>query len=172
MALLDRETIERALAKLDAGLAARGEKADLFLVGGAVMCLVHHARPSTKDVDGWFAPAQIVREVAAQVASELGLESGWLNDAAKGFVPGTAGFETFRDFDHLHVSVADARTLFAMKVLASRTEEDAADIRFLAGVLGVTSSHEALKIVLGYYPEGRLTLRSQLMLEELLDDRR
>lgn len=39
MALLTREAIIDALGRLDARLAARGVRAELFLVGGAVMCL-------------------------------------------------------------------------------------------------------------------------------------
>jgi hypothetical protein len=43
MALLDRERIVEALRRLDQHMAERGERAELFLVGGAVMCLVHKA---------------------------------------------------------------------------------------------------------------------------------
>lgn len=38
MALLDRQTIIDALTRLDQALAARGAEAELYLVGGAVMC--------------------------------------------------------------------------------------------------------------------------------------
>src|SRR5262249_59211923 len=49
MALLDRETIVRALERLDERLGAKGVRAELFLVGGPMMGLVPPASPATKD---------------------------------------------------------------------------------------------------------------------------
>jgi len=172
MSLLSRETIGRALTSLNERLKARGQKAELFLVGGAVMCLVHEARPSTKDVDAWFTESQVVRSAAREVAAELGLDEGWLNDAAKAYVPANAGYETWRELSHLTISTVDARTLLAMKCAASRTSEDANDIRFLADLLGLRSSGEVLGVVETYYPANHLPVRSRLLLEEMFDERR
>ena len=44
---LTRADIERLLASLDAELAAEGVEGEIYLVGGAVMCLVLNARPAT-----------------------------------------------------------------------------------------------------------------------------
>lgn len=167
---LSRDQIETALERLDECLAARGIRASLYLVGGAVMCLALDERESTKDVDAWFTEPEAVRAAARSVAEELGLPEDWLNDAAKAFVPKGAGFEVWRAFSHLEVLVADDATMFAMKCAAARTEEDAGDIRILAGRLGLRSSVDALEVVLRYYPERQLPVRTRLLLEELLDD--
>jgi len=170
MALLDRDTILKAFRQLDEQLGARNARAELFLVGGAVMCLVHQARPSTKDVDGWFTEPQAVRAAARTVAEDLGLPEDWLNDAAKGFVPVNAGYETWQSWPNLTISTVDARTLLAMKCAASRTEVDASDIRTLAKLLGLRSSEEVLRVVIEYFPEDRLPIRTRLLVEEMFDD--
>jgi hypothetical protein len=85
--------------------------------------------------------------------------------------PPNAVFEAWRSLPNLDILVADTRTLFAMKCAAARTEEDASDIRVLARELGLTSSTDALQVVLTYYPADRLPVRTRLLLEELLNDR-
>ncbi len=169
MALMDRDAIAAAFERLNDRMAARDERAELFVVGGTVMCLVHDARPATKDVDAWFTNPQSVRAAAREVAEELGLPEDWLNDAAKAFVPANADFEVWRTYSHLTISTADARTLLAMKCAAARTEEDAADIRFLAKSLHLRSSAEILQVVLQFFPEERLPVRVRLLLEELFE---
>lgn len=168
--LLDRATIVRALGLLNQQLAALGVRADLCLVGGAVMCLVHRARAATNDVDGWFSEPSAVRAAARSVAEELGLPEDWLNDAAKAYVPRNAGLETWQEMSNLSVAVVDAPTLLAMKCAAARTMEDASDIRFLAGHLGLRSSGEVLAVVGRYIPNARLPVRTRLLLEEMFDD--
>jgi hypothetical protein len=171
MTVLAREQIVEALERLNAELSRRGVRAELYLVGGAVMCLALDARPSTQDVDGWFTEPAVVRQAARQVADDMGLPEDWLNDAAKGFVPAAARFERWRALGHLDVSVADLRTLLAMKCAAARTQDDSADIRFLADRLGLCTASDVLAVVTTFYPVDRLPVRSRLLVEELFDDR-
>jgi hypothetical protein len=172
MALLDRDTIKDALSRLDQKLGAAGKRAEIFLVGGAVMCLVHQARPATRDVDAWFTEPGDVRAAARAVAAEMGLEEDWLNDAAKSFVPANAVYETWQQLPNLTISAAAPQTLLAMKCAAARTPEDASDIRFLADKLGLRSSKEILETVLRYFPEQQLPVRARLLLEEMFDEGR
>lgn len=167
--LLTREQIEQAFERLNTELANANERAEIYLVGGAVMCLVHKARPSTKDVDAWFSNPQAVRAAAARVAPDLALPEDWLNDAAKGFIPAGAGVDAWRSFSHVTISHADAPTLLAMKCAAARSEEDARDIRFLANYLHLDKPEEMLAVVLRFYPEERLPVRTRLLIEEMFE---
>jgi len=171
MDLLSRERIVEAFERLNGELAKQNVRAEVYLVGGAVMCLVLEARPATKDVDGWFTEPQAVRAAAKRVAEQMDLPDDWLNDAAKAFVPQGATFERWRSLSHLDVSAADERTLLAMKCAAARTEEDAGDIRVLARHLGLRTAGEVLTVVSQYYPPERLPVRTALLLEEMFDDR-
>ena len=46
---------------------------ELYLVGGAVMCLVFKARESTRDVDALFEPKTKIRPLAKKVGVEFGV---------------------------------------------------------------------------------------------------
>src|SRR6185312_4262794 len=83
---LSREMILKAFQEMSDQLERRGASGELCLLGGTVMVLAFAARPSTKDVDAIFQPAQIIREVAREVGEANGFPPHWLNDAAKGFV--------------------------------------------------------------------------------------
>lgn len=167
MQVLTTAQIVEALERLDRALGARGTRAELYLVGGAVMCLALDARASTRDVDAWFTEPQAVRSAAREVAAEMGLPEDWLNDAAKAFVPQGAVFERWRALEHLDISVADEATLLAMKCAAARTEEDAGDIRTLASRLGLTTPESVLAVVARFYPADHLPVRTRLLLEEM-----
>lgn len=170
---LTKADIERLFSMLDADLAVHDVEAELYLVGGAVMCLVFGARASTNDVDAYFTPARAVRESAARVAASAGVESGWLNDAVKGYLDPRAEFDRYLELSHLRVFVAHPRYLFALKCAALRLGEefhDVDDVRYLLRYLDVRSVEEALAIVTRYVDEARLLPKTRLILEALLTE--
>ncbi len=168
---LTKADIRRLFELLDAELAEAGAQGELYLVGGAVMCLALDARGSTRDVDGFFRPTRLVREAAYRVAARAGVPDAWLNDAVKGFLSPRGSFDPYLELPHLKVFVAQPEYLFAMKCAALRLGEefhDLDDVRFLLRYLDISTADEALAIVTRYFDERQLQPKTRLALEELL----
>lgn len=168
---LTRADILRLFELLDSELAAEEVEGELYLVGGAVMCLALEARDATRDVDALFRPAKIIRQAAARVAAEAGVPATWLNDAVKGYLSPEGDYEPFLERPHLRVFVARPAYLLAMKCAAMRLGEefhDLDDVRFLLRWLNISSVEEALGVITRYFGEERLPPKTRLALEELL----
>ncbi len=171
MAGLSARELRRLFALLNDELAAAGVKGELYLVGGAVMCLAYAARPSTEDVDGYFLPAKEVREAAARVAVAAGTAADWLNDAVKGYLSERGEYRSWLELGNLRVLVAQPEYLLAMKCLAFRIGaefHDEEDVRFLLRLLDIRSYETALEIVTRYYPMERFPQKTLYALQELL----
>jgi len=168
---LTRDDIHRLFELLEAELAQVDTVGELYLVGGAVMCLALEARDATRDVDAFFRPTRLIREAAARVADRAGVPRSWLNDAVKGFLSPRGDFDAYIDRPHLRVFVARPEYLLAMKCAAMRLGEefqDLDDVRFLLRYLNIGTVDEALEIVTRYFDESRLLPKTRLALEELL----
>jgi hypothetical protein len=170
---LTSEQIEELFAALDAELRALDVVGEVHVVGGAVLCLVFHARPSTRDVDAHFQPTQKIRQAAARVAAAHGLPEAWLNDAAKGFLSEKGEYRLFLERPNLRVFMAQPEYLLAMKCLAFRLGaefHDEADVRFLLRLLNIERYATALEIITGYYPLERFPQKALYALEEILGE--
>jgi hypothetical protein len=162
------EMLNEELAKLEA-------HAELFLVGGAVMCLSYGARESTEDVDALFRPTVEVRQAAARVAARAGVTDDWLNDGVKGFMSTQGDFVPFLEMDHLRIMAAQPAYLLAMKCLAMRIGaefHDEDDIRYLLRLLDIRSYGLATSVISKYYPLDRFPQKTLYALAELLPQRR
>lgn len=174
MTSFDAARIPGLLEALNSQLATRNVTADIYLVGGAAMALSFASERTTRDLDAVFAPTAEVRTAVEAVAGEFGLPLDWLNDAVKGFVPPTDDAHQWVVFDssHLRVCVAGLEHLLAMKVAASRVEQDRADLTTLISELGLTNVDECLSIArncLG--PSYPIPPRAQYLLAEIFDER-
>jgi hypothetical protein len=153
-------------------LRSSGTKAELFLVGGAVMCLAYDARPSTQDVDAVFRPPEEVRKAAARAASRASISPDWLNDGVKRFLSPQGDFAPFLEREHLYVMVAQPEYMLAMKCLAMRIgaefhdEDD--DVRYLLRHLDIRNYEKAVTAITKYFPLERFPQKTLYALQELL----
>lgn len=169
---LTRDDMHRLFGLLERELAEDGVEGELYLVGGAVMCLAFDARASTRDIDGFFRPAGDVRQAARRVASRADIPDAWLNDAVKGYLSPRGEYDPYLELEHLRVFVARPEYLLAMKCAAMRLGEefrDLDDVRFLLRYLNIERADDALEIVTRYFDERKLLPKTRLVLEELLE---
>ena len=168
---LTQADLRRLFELLNKELRRSGTQGELFLVGGAVMCLAYATRPSTQDVDALFRPPTQVREAAARVAIQAKMKADWLNDAVKGFMSPRGDFAAFLELDHLRIMMARPEYLLAMKCLAMRIGaefHDEDDIRYLLRLLEVRNYEKAVTIITKYYPLERFPQKTLCALAELL----
>ncbi len=178
----DRATLEVALGRLGDLAAAEGKVIEISIYGGSALLLTFDRRASTRDVDAVFdMDREFVRRAAAQVADEFGWSRNWINDGVKGFLSARdvqpeakALFRSYPPVDGagLRVFLASPSYLFAMKCLAMRVggveaSQDVDDIRLLGSALGIHNFDEAIAVVSRYYPDGRISPKTQFGLEEI-----
>lgn len=164
---MNRTEIERALRAVGRVLDRRGLTGELYLVGGAAIALAYDERRSTRDVDAVFEPKIAIYEAAAEVAPELGLPPGWLNDAVKGFLSGPdPAAAPVLEVPGLRCLAASPRVLLALKVLAHRAGEDEGDVLLLAGELGLVRAEEVLEVAEEAFGD-RLDAAARFFVEEL-----
>ena len=174
MAPLTASDIQRLFKLLNDELRTTDTNAELFLVGGAVMCLAYAARPSTQDIDALFRPPARVREAAARVAARAHINPDWLNDGVKRFISAQGDFAPFLELDHLRVMITQPEYLLAMKCLAMRIGaefHDEDDVRYLLRHLDIRSADQAVEIIGRYYPLERFPQKARYALQELLPKR-
>jgi len=164
-----KQQIEDNLRLLNNNLCDMEEKGEICLYGGAVMCLVYNARPSTKDVDAVFKPSGKIREAVRQIAEKNGLDEDWLNDGVKGFVVSHRKKILF-NWSNLKVYYAEPDYILAMKSISARVDtSDRNDIIFLIKKLKIDSADELFAIIEKYYPKNRIKPATQFFIEEIFD---
>ncbi len=166
---LTRAEILRALERLSEILSKRSLKADITVVGGAALVLAFDARPATRDVDAIFERKNEVFKAAAQVARELSLPDGWLNNDVKKFFgrPDRRASQVL-DLPGLRVLVAAPEYLLAMKILADRHDRDRDDVRFLIRRLNLATLEEVERIFAEVYPYDPIPEATRQHIEDIL----
>lgn len=166
--MITQKQMQRLFAKLNEKLKNKNQKGEIGLVGGAVMCLVYNARASTKDVDAIFEPAQIMRKLAEEIASEEALPKDWLNDGAKAYIQPHFQRQDVLNLSHLLIWAPEPRYMLAMKCISARWDtNDKNDVIFLIRHLGLKSAHQVFDIVEKYYPKTIVPAKTRFFIEEI-----
>lgn len=166
---MDKNEIETYLHQLNDELEKLAVIGEVCLYGGAVMCIVYDARPSTKDVDAVFKPTAQFREAIHCVAESNGLRDDWLNDAVKGFVVPHPQRILF-NLPHLKVFIPEPDYLLAMKTLSARVDAtDRDDVIFLIKHLDLKSASDVFAILEKYYAHQAIKPATQFFIEELFE---
>jgi hypothetical protein len=167
--MLTAEQIESCFREMNEELRSLGKKGEIGIVGGAVMCLVYHARQATRDVDAIFEPSSLIRKIAEKIAEHNHLPKDWLNDGAKAFL--TQGFKkmTVSHLSHLYVWAPEPRYMLAMKCLSARWDSyDGDDVRFLIKHIGLKNPDEIFDIISKYYPKESIPAKTKFFIEEVM----
>ena len=113
-------------------------------------------------MDAVFTESATVRQLATLVGRRYGLPDDWLNDAAKGFMPGPdPDRQVVFLSDSLRVEIASPEYLLAMKLLSARTERDLDDAVFLWRFLHYDHTDQGLRLLERMYDSRLLTARHE-----------
>ena len=181
---INRASLELAFERLGAIAVGEGKLVEISVDGGSALLLTFDQRAATRDVDAVFdKDRDFVRRAAAHVAEEFGWSGNWINDGVKGFLSTRDAHpeakSLLRSYPRtgaagLRVLLAAPAYLFAMKCLAMRlggadSSQDLDDIRLLAASLGIRTYDEAIAAVSHYYPDNRISPKTQFGLQEIFE---
>lgn len=166
----DRQQLLDAMAELARRLRTADIEARICVIGGAALSMAYYDRPyATEDVDATIQPAAEVIAVAEQMAEERVWPSDWLNEkAARQFLPmgGPRNWQPLIDDGDVHILVAPADMLLALKLNAGRPGKDFGDIDYLIAECNVASYEEAEQIFEDFYPGEIMKPRARAYLLE------
>lgn len=146
-----REKIVELLTELGQRLQERGIEGEIYLVGGGAMLLGYSRSTVTKDLDGIYAPSEVIDQIADQMAadrSDFALMPGWLNSQVMPLLTRVQDSRAWQalELPGLTVTVASPEHLIAMKARASRSIRDFVDVAVLADILQITSMNQVYEI--------------------------
>ena len=167
--MLTVSTIKKLFLALNEELKKTSSLGEIGICGGAVMCLVFHARQATKDVDAVFQPTDVIRKASQKIAKKFGLDEGWLNDAAKMYFHTDPPREPVMELSHLRVWAPRADYMLAMKAVSARFDtHDKDDVIFLIRYLELKSPEKVFEIISRYYPEKQIPAKTRFFVEEIM----
>lgn len=187
------DSIHRALQLVGELLAARGERIHIVVIGGAAVNLLGFVRRATTDVDILaFAREEgpgplrltppeeplpkVMRDAAAAVASDLGLDPNWLNTGpasqwSTGLPPGLSGRVSWRDYGGLVVGLVARIDLIHFKLYAAADDRGPESVHF-QDLLALSPSDEDLETAARWVREQDTSPEFAAILTQVIDHAR
>jgi len=170
-----KKDIIKYLEEVNKKLEQRNKFGEIMLCGGAVLTLIYEARNSTHDIDAVFNPKEDMKEIIDEITLENNLDSQWLNDDVSMF---TKEFKNLTSSEYLKlsrltVSVLDAESLLAMKLVSARDSTyDLSDVVTLIKHLGIKNVEELYAVIEKYeFPLHPTALyQSQIFAEQAFNE--
>ena len=168
---MTKERIIQLLELLNEKLKSDNVDGEIYIFGGAVMCLVMNTRAATYDIDTLFSPKLEIYKYAKEIAAEEGLPENWLNDGVKDFVSQKAETKIYAEHSNLIIFAGTPEYIFAMKAKSARTDNanEVQDLKELIAHLNIQSFSDAESIISKYYPADQILPKTRFLIEELLD---
>lgn len=172
--MLTKEKMLHLFGLLNDKLKKNGQRGEVYIVGGASMCLVLNARASTYDIDALFEPKTEINKYIKEIAAEEGIKEDWLNDGVKGFINENLQTKLYLELSNLIIYSATPEYIFAMKAKAARTDEesfDAEDLKFLIEYLRIECLREAEEILTKYYSVEEILPKTTYFIESIINEK-
>ena len=169
MTAFTRDSLTAALNELGSLAHAEGKVIDIAIYGGSALALASNFRVSTQDIDAVIAAdQQTVDRIVARMAKDHDWPATWFSTAVAMFTSDLA--DDLKAHHHylgsypsgqqpgLRVFVPSPSYLLAMKLQSLRVSadtgfKDADDLKNLLHICGVTSSDEAMQLLVAFYPD-------------------
>lgn len=167
---LSKDDMYALFDALSERLRRKHARANIYLVGGAVMALAFDRERITGDIDARIEAGHgALVEAVHEIAVERGLATSWLNEQAASAIPKTpdARARTLYATEYLVVTGASAGHMLAMKLEAGRGR-DASDISTLVRMLGLRTPEEGAAIHRRLLPHSNRNTRA--LMEDALAD--
>lgn len=168
---LTRADLIKGLSELISEIKRTQISADIFIVGGAALSLVHFERGTTVDIDVRFSQFGDVEKIVESIAAKNGWQDDWINVKAGHFIPSlgkdTEWIVIYHDAG-VSVRVASAEVLLVMKLAAARKGRDYADVEKLMAITGISTIDELDELYESYFPAEPLPEKALRMLEQIL----
>lgn len=167
---LGKKQILQCFDALNQKLAAHDQHGEILVCGGASMALLFDNTTVTKDIDAVILSTEMKNEIsryAEEIGAEQGLDDGWFNEAAKGYINLAWERKEISRYSNLAVYSVSAEQLLAMKLSAARIDaRDMEDSIKLMKHLGLQRVDEALEILERNMPGRTLTAKNEYFTRE------